>query len=1099
MSVTARVLLAWLCLVAGAACRRTVEPVAAPPDAAFVAATNAAVGLMGRYDFEAAVERFASLAASHPASAETSFNLAVALINRQRPEDAGEAERRLRALLAHATLGARARYTLGLLLLYLGRDAEAYALLADVAGTGTRDAYPAYFAGQARLAADPADAVRWFDRAVAADPLLRSAQYGAFQALQRAGDSTAAAARLEAFQALERDPRARLAEFKYSRMGPLAEVVVVDGGDTAAPAPAGPRFERERVLHALAPGAASASASVTVADVDGDGTPDLVATGTGTGAGATPNLVLLHGRGGWAPAPAHPLAAVPGVRAVLWGDVDDDGRLDAVLVRGEGRSALWRQTAPGHWTDVTRASRAGSPGVDAVDGALFDADHDGDLDIFLVNAAGPNALLNNDGNGTFRSIAAKAGLAGDGRPSSGVVLADLDADRDHDLVVLKRTPPHEVYLNERVWHYRRAPGFEAFSAAPIDTALAADLDASGVPELYASGTRGLERWTPGDDGTWRAAMVAPSAAPPAARTQLALADVDGDGAFEVIASAAGSWTAYAIPATGQATPVADGGAGTVAWTPATLDDAHGPSIVGLTGAGLVEWAPGPGRHAYLTLRPTGHSSVSDQRRSNGSGIGTKVHVRTGSRWTAVDTVRQHSGPGQSLQPVAVGLGGAARADLVSLTWSDGVLQTELQLDGGRLHVIEETQRQLSSCPVLFAFDGTATRFVTDILGVGGIGFLERPGVYSAPWPGESVLLTDAQLRPTADGRLRVHVGEPMEEVAYLDRLELVAYDVPAGWQMALDERKAIAGAAPTGAPVFYAREHLPAHAVNDRGEDVTAAVVRADLRAAPPGAADPRFIGLTARHALELTFDAPIDRGPGRPTLVADGWVEYPYAQTVFAAWQAGAPFEAPTLEARGRDGRWRVVAPEFGYPAGMPRRMTLPLPDLPAGTTALRLTTTQEIYWDRVSVALATPAPAVAGRPLALVAASLREAGFARRTTGPQRTPFYDHDRRAPLWDARHPRGWYTRFGDVQALVADGDDATVILGPGEEVVAEFEAAPPPEPGTTRHYVLRARGWCKDMDLYTLNGDTVAPLPGRDTAARRALHARFATRYEAGQ
>jgi hypothetical protein len=35
--------------------------------------------------------------------------------------------------------------------------------------------------------------------------------------------------------------------------------------------------------------------------------------------------------------------------------------------------------------------------------------------------------------------------------------------------------------------------------------------------------------------------------------------------------------------------------------------------------------------------------------------------------------------------------------------------------------------------VLFAFGGTTTRFVTDILGVGGIGFFEQPGVYSAPF------------------------------------------------------------------------------------------------------------------------------------------------------------------------------------------------------------------------------------------------------------------------------------------------------------------------------------------------------------------------------
>jgi hypothetical protein len=251
---------------------------------------------------------------------------------------------------------------------------------------------------------------------------------------------------------------------------------------------------------------------------------------------------------------------------------------------------------------------------------------------------------------------------------------------------------------------------------------------------------------------------------------------------------------------------------------------------------------------------------------------------------------------------------------------------------------------------------------------------------------------------------------------------------------------------------------------------------------------------------VELTFDAPVDRGTGRPVLMADGWVEYPYAQTVFAAWQAGARFEPPTLEARDGAGRWRILAAEFGYPAGMPRRMTLPLPNLPAGTTALRLRTSQEIFWDRLAVAYAEPGPQVVTRRLPLAAATLRDAGFARRTTGPQRTPHYDYDRRAPLWDARHPRGWYTEFGGVEPLVNERDDAVAIFGPGEDIVLEFAAPEDPvRPGWTRRLVLETDGWCKDMDLYTKDGESVSPLPGRDTKARRRLHAALNTRYEAGR
>jgi FG-GAP-like repeat len=1084
-------------VAAGAACGGAETPArVAAPDAALVAATNTAIGHMGRYDFQAAVDVLTPLAATHPASAATTFNLAVALINRQRAEDAPAAERHLRAVLDNPAVGPRARYALGLLLLYQGRDAEAFPLLTAVATATPADPFAAYFAGQARLAEAPAEALGWFEKARAIDPLLRSASYGQFQALQRTGRPAEAATALDTFQALETDPRARMAEFKYTRMGPLAEAMFVDAPTAPPPAPAGAPFEREAVLHALSP-PADRRPAVSLSDLDGDGALDVFVAGAGSPRAS--NLVLRGAGTVREAVPGHPLAAVPDVRAALWGDIDNDGRVDAVLVRGDGRTLVWRQSAANIWQDVTTASRAATPGVDAIDGALFDADHDGDLDLWLTNAGGPDVLLNNNGNGTFRSIGASAGLATDPRPSLGLAIADLDADRDHDLVVLKTSPPHAVWLNDRVWRYRPAPGFEVFAALPHDAVLAADLDANGQPELYTTSPRGLERWSRDDGGVMRASFLAPLVRDPAQRAQLAIADIDGDGGFELVVSSARSWEAYAVPTTGQATAIADGGTDASAWTVATLDVARGPSIVGVTAAGLVTWAPGPGRHAYATLATTGRSQSSDQRRSNVSGIGTRVAVRRGSRWTAFDSARTQSGPGQSLQPMAVGLGGAARADLVSLVWSDGILQSELHLDGGRLQVIEETQRQLSSCPVLFAFDGTSTRFVTDILGVGGIGFFEQPGVYSAPFPREHVLLPEGALG-MRDGRYRLVVGEPMEEVAYIDQLALAAYDLPPGWQMALDERKAIASAPPTGAPIFFREERLPSRAVNDRGADVTARVTAADLDAAPVGAADSRFIGLAARHTLELGFDTALDRGPGRPVLMIDGWVEYPYAQTVFAAWQAGAAFAAPTLEARDGAGRWRVVAPDFGYPAGMPRRMTLPLPSLPPGTTALRLSTSQEVYWDRVAVVYAEPLPSAIEHVLPMADATLRESGFARRSTGAQRTPAYDYARRAPLGDTRHPRGWYTAFGEVAPLVDAADDALAIVGPGEELGVEFAAPPQPPPaGWTRRFVLRARGWCKDMDLYTRDGDTVAPLPGRETAARAHLHAAFNTRFESGR
>jgi hypothetical protein len=342
----------------------------------------------------------------------------------------------------------------------------------------------------------------------------------------------------------------------------------------------------------------------------------------------------------------------------------------------------------------------------------------------------------------------------------------------------------------------------------------------------------------------------------------------------------------------------------------------------------------------------------------------------------------------------------------------------------------------------------------------------------------------------------------MEEAAYLDAARLTLYDLPPGWRMVLDERMSILGPEPSGRPRFYRAEMLPARAANGQG-DVTARVTRADLKAAPVGRLDHRFIGrLEQEHRLLLEFPRPLDAAAGEPMLVIDGWVEYPYSQTLFAAWQAGAHYRAPSLDYQGADGRWHTLLEQFGYPAGMPRRMSVPLAGLPPGVTRLRLRTNQEIYWDRIAVAYAETPPELKRRSLPLRAARVRAGGFPLRTTGEQRLPHYDYGRRLPLWDTRHQAGFYTEFGAAQALVAELDDALAIFGPGEEIHLEFDApGSPPPAGWSRTLVFESNGWAKDMDLFTKDGDTLGPLPSLGAASERRdrLHAQLNTRYRSGR
>nr|VFK38005.1 MAG: Repeat domain-containing protein [Candidatus Kentron sp. TC] len=1108
------------------------------PNAEAIRANNRGVGLMGRFEYGAAVEAFAGLVAAHPDWLAVKVNLAIATLNRQGEGDERTALALVDEVLAVEPAHLRAHYVAGLLRLYLSSPLEAMEHFAKVAAADPKDAYAAYYLGQCLAQrSEPARALAEYRRALALDPYLRSAAYGAFQALQRLRRREEAREFIALYQRLATNPRARLAEFKYTRMGPKARALAVGmvaARSEPAARPAGPLFAEAAPLLATGPAprlserlsGKGGPVSITVMDLEADGQPDLLVTGVSHGEGRH-NLVLRGvSKGGFAPADDHPLGRVAGVNGALWGDFDNDGHTDVYLCR-RGENRLWRNAGDGVWVDVTEESGVGNGDFDTVDGAFFDADHDGDLDLFLVNGDGPNALLHNTLNGRFRPGELEKGRGGGG--SFLVIPADLDRDRDADVIVLNRTPPHRVYVNDRLWSYHASPDFDAFEAAPALSAAVGDVDADGWPEIHTLTPEGLVRWSRDEEGRF-----APERLPCVGEgafscleifgpgAQMAMSDVDGDGTPELLIGSRWGWSALRITEGPKGssivrplfTALMPKGGRFWGMTPLLRSPEAGHGVVGLMsgaeggvdGLDLLHWSAGPGRYRFLALAFSGMEDVGKAMRSNASGIGTRLAARVGTRWTIAENFRDHSGPGQSLQPVPIGLGGAARLDFVAIDWSDGVFQSELAREAGRLHRITETQRQLSSCPVLFAWDGGKYRFVTDFLGVGGMGYaLGPPGEYGTPRPWENLLLEG--VRPK-EGRYVLKLTEPMEESAYLDALGLVVYDLPPGWRMALDERMGVGKPKPTGAAIFYRREVLPEKAVNERGETVTARVASADGRAAPIGEPDRRFIGrLAGEHVLTLVFPEEIDGGTSgerraaeasAPVLIIDGWVEYPYSQTMFAAWQAGAEWEAPTVEALGRDGAWRAVLTGFGYPAGMPRRMSAPLRGLPAGTSALRLRTNQEIYWDRVAVAFPETPPHVRKYRLPMERARLRAVGFPERADGPQRYPRFDYDRRRPFSDTRSMAGFFTEYGPVGELLREVDDAMAIFGAGEEIHVEFTAPGERLPaGWRRYVVLETHGWTKDRDLYTRDGETVGPLPGSGklSARREALHAHYHTRH----
>jgi tetratricopeptide (TPR) repeat protein len=1102
-----------------ASCGRAAPGRPADPAAAAALVARGA-GELRTFDFVAAERTLAAAIEADPGSYEARLDHAIAVLNQTTDGAQERAIGLLDGVLRDRPGDVRAEYCQALGYLFLGDPVRALPRFRRAAEAVPQDPYAAFYAGQCCELRGELDAARGFyRRAGELDPYLRSAALGLQRVAARAGDEAASAAALEEFRRLEGNPRGKLAEFKYTRMGPLGEAVLVPGPARAVVPPQGPPLAAiaPMPVDGMPPAPLVVTSIVPAADIDGDGTLEFVAQVEEPEEFRIERRFVRSMPGGrWRLDPATTDALRRG--HAMWGDLDNDGRTDVAFGRRDAATSI---IGGGIWPSWSQQQPDGSWRQHTFEGALLphddlaccaDLDHDGDLDFVWTSPAGSGVLWNLARAGEREPIAWERREIAGALSGARAVPADLDRDGDLDLLLWSaKGAAAQAWSNDRLWAWRREPALAALEAAGPGAIVAFRRNEDGEPALAtlvggSPGAHGALQLWEREGAAWRAGVRTPVSSASA----LWVTDLAGSGHSNIVVREPEALVV--LDAHGG--PV-DRIAGVPAGAELAAIDARGPVVVAPAAAAgeAPRWlGPGPGRWPYAALAVRGRTDPSQQMRTNASGIGTRLDARVAGEWVARDALPWRSGGHQALEPLLVGLGGAEAADFVAIDWPDAVTQAELAVGAGA-RTIAETQRQISSCPVIFAWDGARHRFITDCLGVGGIGYLagieRRPDgalapVYPPPRPWERVVIGGADALAPRDGAFDVRLGEPMEEACYLDAARLVAWDLPAGWNLALDERMGINGPAPTGEARFWRRSMVPA-AQGPHG----AALAARDGVAADLGPADPRFIGrLAGEGTVELRFPRAIDSEPGDPALLLDGWVEYPYSSTGFAMWQARAPYQAPTLEALDpATGAWVTLVAEYGYPAGMPRQCMLPVPRdlLPPGCAALRLRTTMEIYVDAARLAWLEQCPQAVRRESPLRSASVDAAGFAARVPRPQRRPDYDYARRAPLWDCRVQPGAYTRFGECTPLLAATDDAVAVFGAGEEVRLRFDATavPPPSGDRSRTWVLEVDGWCKDMDLLTATGDTLMPMPVREgispSAARDALHARFNDRWAGGR
>ena len=183
----------------------------------------------------------------------------------------------------------------------------------------------------------------------------------------------------------------------------------------------------------------------------------------------------------------------PGGQSNAWGDYDNDGDLDLVVLFNNAPVRLYRNQ-PGGFEDVAPGSGLPTDGGNARSVAWGDVDRDGDLDLYIGYSGreGPaNRLyLNEPGEDpTFVEAGEAYGVALRGLTRQ-VSFVDYDADGDLDLYVALRASVNRLFRNDG--EYFTDVTFETGIAEPRRTVGACwfDFDADGDLDLFTANQNG---------------------------------------------------------------------------------------------------------------------------------------------------------------------------------------------------------------------------------------------------------------------------------------------------------------------------------------------------------------------------------------------------------------------------------------------------------------------------------------------------------------------------------------------------------------------------------------------------------------------------------
>lgn len=1050
---------------------------------------NVGVALLEQFNHKDGAEAFRRALDIDPKLKIAQINLAIALFNAQEIEAALK-EAEIAATLAPDS--PQPIYMLGMLAKNQNRTEDAVALFQRVLKIDAGDVGANVNLGQIYVQQRKyKEAIAAFRVALEAEPYNATALYNLATALLREGQREEGQQLIKKFQALRESGAAVSLGQNYLEQGRYAEAIVSTGAEnglvdkTTAPkvvfetANIGlPQNKRTAKIAAL-------QTAATLFDSDNDGDLDLVQV--------SENAVKISRNDGGKFTDATRAAGdlnktlATKVSGIVAGDYDNDAFAD-LLVFGNGQPTLFRNAGKGVFQNATAAAKLPATVAVSMSGAFVDADHDGDLDIFLggfsdskKSAAAPNQLWRNNGDGTFTDISAAAKIDLKSRAVA-VVPTDFDNRRDVDLLVLNRGGKPILFRNLRDTTFREvATEVGLDQTAEWTCAAAGDFNKDTFVDFFfgKSGAKGVFAVS---DGRGKFVLKdAPKGTENAASAQFLDYDNDGlldlttntDKGFVVVRNLGDGWTNADASVFKIKPDASDFLTDSRQILAGDVDSDGDEDLFAFARNGSLHFLSNVGGNANRSeiVRLTG-------RVSNKTGIGAKVDLRSGSLAQKLESYAASPMPAPS--DLHFGLGKREKPDAVRVIWTSGTVQSEIEFPAENNQTaknfaplkILELDRKPSSCPYLYVWNGERFEFVTDFLGGGEMGNWKEAGAYHYPDSDEFVRIGSDKLQPK-NGKYEIRVTNELEEVLFLDDLKLVVVEHAADAEVYPNEGLGIPTA---GQKILYSTRaaHAPLAALDTNGENVLPKIEKLD-RKFYDSFKSQNIRGYAETHDLTLTLDDKKNYS-GRTLLLLTGWTDYAFSSDNLAASQSGRSLAMPKLQVKNTRGEWQTVIDSIGISIGRPQTLVVDLTGkFLTDSREVRIVTNFKTFWDKIAVD-ASEQTAVKTIELKPSDADLRERGFSAETKfGEMIVPDYNMVLNDGRW--KYFSGNFTETGDVKALLSETDDVFVVSKTGDELVLSFDALPEPAAGKKYTFLLYADGYSKEMDINSGSPDQVFPLP----------------------